>query len=59
MLFKIIFIFLLAMALIGMIGKALFPRGMARLRGGREKPAVCPRCGRYIIGQTGCDCGKS
>ncbi|MCF8510152.1 MAG: hypothetical protein K9G43_01780 [Rhodobacteraceae bacterium] len=62
MLFKIILIFLLGMALIGMIGKALFPGRidtLTRLRRNNRKTPVCSRCGRYIIGQKGCDCGKS
>ncbi|WP_435257497.1 hypothetical protein ACSBLW_15490 [Thioclava sp. FR2] len=58
MLFKIILIFLLAMILIGMIGKALFPDAMSRgLRRARGNPAVCKSCGRYVIGKA-CDCKK-
>ena len=62
MLFKIIIVFLLAMVLVGMVGKVLFPGKLDRLtqirRRGLKAP-VCKACGRYIIGQTGCDCGKS
>ena len=62
MLFKIIIVFLLAMVLVGMVGKVLFPGKLDRLtqirRRGLKAP-VCPTCGRYIIGQSGCDCGKS
>ncbi|MCU0815279.1 MAG: hypothetical protein MUF74_02000 [Cypionkella sp.] len=58
MLLKTILVFLLAMVLLGMIGKALFPgamsRGMKRIT--RRNP-VCKACGRYVIGKT-CDCGK-
>jgi hypothetical protein len=59
MLVKIILFFLLAMVLIGMIGKALFPNGMQRsLRGpASRKPPVCRHCGRYVIGKS-CDCTK-
>lgn len=61
MLFKIILLFLLVMALIGMIGKLLFPNRLDRLTVLRRKAVkapVCPRCGRYMIGSSGCDCGK-
>jgi hypothetical protein len=53
MLVKIIFLFLLAMALVGMLGKLLFPDRMPRLA--RRK--ACPRCGRPMIGRGPCDCG--
>jgi hypothetical protein len=62
MLVKIILVFLLAMALVGMIGKAFFPGKMGRitqLRRRRLKPPVCPKCGRYIVGKSGCDCKKA
>lgn len=61
MLVKIILVFLLAMALVGMIGKALFPGKMGRITRARRvalKSPVCPKCGRYIIGSAGCKCGK-
>jgi hypothetical protein len=54
MLVKIILVFLLAMALVGMIGKVLFPG--ARL--GRKRAAHCPDCGRPRIGKGPCACGK-
>jgi hypothetical protein len=57
MLFKIILVFLLAMGLVGMIGKALFPGVLAR-RGKKLSPlaakVICPKCGRYKIGKKGC-----
>lgn len=62
MLVKTILVFLLAMALVGMIGKALFPGKMSRiaqLRRKSLKPPVCSGCGRYIIGTSGCDCRKT
>lgn len=62
MLFKIIIVFLLAMVLVGMVGKVLFPGKLDRLTQIRRralKAPVCPSCGRYMIGRTGCDCGKS
>jgi hypothetical protein len=57
MLVKTILIFLAAMALVAMIGKALFPNSMGRIVTKRRKPAVCARCGRYVIGRKTCDCG--
>ena len=62
MLFKVVLIFLLAMVLVGMIGKVLFPNRMDRLTKLKRKALkapTCPRCGRYIIGRSGCDCRKS
>lgn len=62
MLFKIILVFLLAMLLIAMIGKVLFPSKLDRLTSLRRKSLkapTCPRCGRYMIGTSGCDCGKA
>jgi hypothetical protein len=48
--------------LVGMIGKALFPGKMGRITQLRRrglKPPVCPKCGRYIVGKSGCDCKKA
>ena len=62
MLVKIILVFLLAMALVGMIGKALFPGKMGRITQLRRRgltPPVCPKCGRYIVGKSDCDCKKA
>lgn len=55
MLVKIILVFLLAMALIGMIGKLLFPDAAARLTR-RRAARPCPRCGMPQIGKSGCSC---
>ncbi len=57
MLFKTILIFLGAMVLVAMIGKALFPGHLSRMVTKRPKPAVCAKCGRYLMGNKGCDCG--
>ena len=57
MLFKIILVFLGAMVLIAMVGRALFPSKMPRLMRKRDKPPVCAKCGRYLIGRKDCDCG--
>ena len=62
MLIKVIFLFLLVMLLIGMIGNLVFPgrpSGLARLRQKVAKAPTCPRCGRYMIGRSGCECRKS
>ena len=64
---KAVVVFLLIMAVIGIIGNALFPGAMARqvksrMRGknrlGAAKSATCKACGRYVIGAKGCDCKK-
>lgn len=57
MLVKIITVFLLAMVLVGMIGKLLFPGSASRLT--RRRSRSCPDCGRPMIGKS-CDCkGKA
>lgn len=61
MLLKIFILFLGGMALIGLIGKALFPGAISRTvkkRAALAKPSRCRACGRYLIGKGGCDCGK-
>jgi hypothetical protein len=61
MLIKVILMFLLIMAAIGMIGKALFPGHITHLAKrslAGKKPPVCKRCGRHVIGRSGCDCRK-
>jgi hypothetical protein len=62
MLVKTILVFLLAMALIGMVGKALFPGKINKITAFRRKTIktpVCARCGRYLVGSNECDCGKA
>lgn len=54
MLVKIILVFLLAMVLLGMIGKLLFPGAARRLT--RRRAASCPSCGRPLIGRAPCPC---
>lgn len=60
MIFKAIIVFLLVMLVIGMIGNALFPGALGQAAK-RKLPlagtATCPRCGRYRIGKSACDCG--
>jgi hypothetical protein len=57
MLFKIILVFLGLMALVAIIGRALFPSALPRVLRRDRKPPVCPDCGRHLIGQKTCDCG--
>lgn len=62
MLVKIVIVFLGAMVLIGLIGKVLFPKAFKRVASKGAvlpKPARCRRCGRYLLGKGGCDCGKA
>ena len=60
MLFKIILVFLAAMVLIALIGRALFPGALPRVMQKRKVAPVCFKCGRPLIGQKPCDCeGKS
>lgn len=54
MLVKTILVFLLVMALVGLIGKALFPGAMRKVM---PKAPVCRKCGRYVVGKT-CGCDK-
>jgi hypothetical protein len=59
MMIKGALLFLVLMALIGMLGKLRKPVA------GRGKPAdkaivparKCPRCGTYLIGEADCPCG--
>jgi len=48
---KIVFLFLIGMAVLAMFGKLRFP-GQKRLQS-----AKCPSCGRYRIGKGPCSCG--
>lgn len=58
MLVKVILIFLLAMLLVGMVGKLVFPSAIDRMKAkARLRSPVCKSCGRYVIGKS-CDCGK-
>lgn len=58
MLVKVVLVFLGVMVLVAMVGKALFPTTMRRIATRRRKAVACPRCGRYVIGRSGCDCGR-
>lgn len=56
MLVKIIILFLLAMAVLAMVGRLRLPRGKPkppRVKG----PVICGKCGSYILGDGPCACG--
>lgn len=58
---KAALIFLLVMLLIAMIGNLLTGgrlKGIVTRKVSRGMVNTCPRCGRYLIGKSGCDCGK-
>lgn len=57
MLIKIIIVFLGFMALVAMVGRALFPSAMPRVLRKDRRPTVCRACGRHLIGKKPCDCG--
>lgn len=58
MLFKIILVFLLAIAALAMLGSTV----VKFLRGPKEAPRVasakCGHCGNPVIGTAPCSCGK-
>lgn len=61
MMVKLVILFLLAMVLVGMVGKVIFPGGMGRetrRRLGLAEARRCPTCGRPMVGAR-CDHGKS
>lgn len=51
MIIKIVFLFLIGMAVLAMFGRLRFP-GKKHLDARR-----CPNCGRFRIGKGPCDCG--
>jgi len=52
MIIKIVFLFLIGMAVLAMFGRLKLP-GVARLSRGK-----CRHCGRHRIGKGPCACGK-
>ena len=52
MLVKVVVLFLLAMAVLAMVGNLLFPGTLKR----RLLPGRCPKCGRPKIGTGPCPC---
>jgi hypothetical protein len=59
MLSRIVLLFLIGIAVLAFLGRLRFPRAIRSRRKAQAMPAKCPRCGRYIIGQGGCDCGQT
>jgi hypothetical protein len=57
MLVKIILLFLLAMVLVALIGRAFFPSALPRMMQKRPAPPRCDRGGRPLIGEKTCACG--
>lgn len=57
MLVKVIILFLLAMALVALVGRAFFPSALPRVMQKRTGAPRCNRCGRPLIGSRTCDCG--
>lgn len=57
MLLKVIFIFLAAMVLVALIGRALFPGALPRVMQKRQGSPRCTKCGRFLIDRKTCDCG--
>lgn len=58
---KAVLLFLLVMVVISMVGNALSGGALTRAAKKRlrlPRAATCSRCGRYLIGKSGCDCGK-
>lgn len=55
MLTKVILVFLGAMVLVGMIGKALFPSTVNRALRKSLPVGKCATCGRFMLGAKGCD----
>jgi hypothetical protein len=54
---KVVTIFLIVIVTLAMFGKLgwlgkIAPKGLKRA----NKPKVCKKCGRHIIGSKGCDC---
>lgn len=57
MLVKVIILFLLAMVLVALVGRAFFPSSLPRVMQKRSGSPRCAKCGRYLIGTKTCDCG--
>lgn len=56
MLVKTIIVFLGLMAMVALIGRALFPSALPRVMRKKSSTPVCAKCGRYVIGRKTCDC---
>ena len=52
-------LFLLVILLLGGFGKLRrWLGGPAKDQRSLKRPRKCPRCGRFLLGQGGCTCGK-
>jgi putative copper export protein len=58
MLVKAVILFLGAMVLLGMVGNWLFPGAIKRSVQRRVGPVKCPKCGRFLMGRSVCDCKR-
>lgn len=58
MLFKIILLFLIAMVLVALIGRAFFPSALPRVMRKSAGLRTCSKCKRPLIGNRPCDCGR-
>ena len=61
MILKIVSLFLVVILVLGLLGKLRVPRGW--LPGQKDqtklgRPRKCRRCGRFLIGDGDCDCGR-
>jgi hypothetical protein len=57
MLAKVAIVFLAAMVLMALIGRALFSGSLRLRRDQTRRPGTCPSCGKFLIGKGPCDCG--
>jgi hypothetical protein len=55
---KVVSLFLIVIVTLAMFGKLgwlgkITPKSLQR-----DKPKLCKKCGRHIIGSKGCECGR-
>lgn len=61
MLSKIVVFFLIFMLALGMFGKwrrKILGRLSGKTQAGLRRPAKCRACGKYLLGDAPCSCGK-
>ena len=58
MLVKVILLFLLAMVMVALIGRAFFPSSLPRVMRKSAGMNTCAKCKRPLIGNRPCDCGR-
>ncbi|WP_323005910.1 hypothetical protein [Pseudorhodobacter sp.] len=59
---KFVTLFLVVILVLAMFGKLgwlgkIAPKNLRR--GGKNRPALCLKCGRHIIGSKGCECSQT